>query len=235
MTGGTGSANAKPMNDEAIKRAVTDELFWDGRVDASNLTIEVDDGTVVMSGSVPNYAIMGRAVKAINRVPGVMNVRNEIMVDIPEHPDKKELSDTKLEQHLREMIAWDVNLDESDLSISVSDGRVIVEGSTDAFWKLEYMEEFISQNHGIKEILNKVAVVPTEGVYDKQIGEQIIAAIDRNLFVDIDDVDVMVEQGNVTLTGEVNNWSALQAVQDAAQFTRGVLSINNRVKFIPPA
>lgn len=41
--------------DEKIKKNVTDQLYWDHRVDASDVQIEVDEGVVTLSGNVPSF------------------------------------------------------------------------------------------------------------------------------------------------------------------------------------
>lgn len=40
--------------DEEIKRDLVDELYWDYRVDASNVKAEVSDGKVRLTGTVPS-------------------------------------------------------------------------------------------------------------------------------------------------------------------------------------
>jgi hyperosmotically inducible protein len=41
--------------EEQIKRDVVDQLYWDNRVDASDVTVEVSNGTVTLRGTVPTY------------------------------------------------------------------------------------------------------------------------------------------------------------------------------------
>ena len=53
----------------------------------------------------------------------------------------------------------------------------------------------------------------------------IVSAIDRNLYVDAELVDVEVEDGIVTLSGNLPTWAAYKAAYNAAAYTSGVLDI----------
>lgn len=48
--------------EEQIKRDVVDQLFWDIRVDASDVTVEVSNGTVTLRGTVPTYLAAKAAI-----------------------------------------------------------------------------------------------------------------------------------------------------------------------------
>jgi osmotically-inducible protein OsmY len=47
----------KPMEhtDENIKKDVVDDLYWDNRIDASEINVTVDNGLVTLSGQVATY------------------------------------------------------------------------------------------------------------------------------------------------------------------------------------
>ena len=40
---------------EEIKKDVVDQLYWDNRIDASSVTVEVDGGRVKLKGTAPTY------------------------------------------------------------------------------------------------------------------------------------------------------------------------------------
>jgi hypothetical protein len=51
--------------------------------------------------------------------------------------------------------------------------------------------------------LFRIAIVPSEDISDELLAEDVMDTIDRNLHVNVDDVDVSVVNGRVTLTGAV--------------------------------
>ncbi len=80
---------------------------------------------------------------------------------------------------------------------------------------------------GVIDVVNKLAVVPTEDINDKLIAEDIEAALERNLYVNAEDVTVKVENGEVTLTGSVPNWHARGKAYDVAAYTLGVKDVHD--------
>ena len=69
--------------DEQIKKAVVDMLYWDNRVDASNIDVEVTDGAVTLRGTVPSYTIKEAALFDAWKVIGVKKVDNNCYVKFP--------------------------------------------------------------------------------------------------------------------------------------------------------
>ena len=78
-------------------------------------------------------------------------------------------------------------------------------------------------------VTNKITVVPTQTIADESIGESIVSALDRNINVNVDDVNVTVENRTVALNGTVPNWSAKRAAYDTARYTAGVKEVKDQV------
>jgi len=71
------------VSDEKIKKDVVDQLYWDSRVDASDIDIEVDDGKVILKGEFPDYGSKASASSDAWTIEGVTAVENDIAVDYP--------------------------------------------------------------------------------------------------------------------------------------------------------
>ncbi len=98
---------------------------------------------------------------------------------------------------------------------------VTLEDSVDAYgkkWEAEYSACGV---RGVCDIVNKVTVVPTQRFADKSIAEDVEAAIERKRGVNIEDIDMRVEEGVVTLSGTVRDWDTWRAVMNTANFTWG--------------
>src|SRR5690349_20448010 len=68
--------------DSALKEAVLRELHWDTRIDASDIHVEVQTGTVTLTGSVGNWATRLAAQEAAHRVRDVLDVANDLQVRV---------------------------------------------------------------------------------------------------------------------------------------------------------
>ncbi|MBD3405757.1 MAG: BON domain-containing protein [Candidatus Lokiarchaeota archaeon] len=212
---------------ELIKKRVTDQLFWDNRVDASDIEIAVDGTKVKLKGKVPSYTARERAILDAWTVQDVTKVENELDIEYPsiiEIPDDDEIK-TRIEQQL----FWNTYIDSTDIDIDVDNGTVELEGTTDAYWKKLRAEQLASDVTGVVLIDNKIAVVPSESIVDKIVAENIIAAMERNPLIDPDSVTVTVDQGKATLSGTVSHWTAYRAAMDAAEFATGVIKIEDQI------
>lgn len=82
---GEGFEGKGPRNyarsDERIKEDICDELSDDRECDASNIDIDVTDGKVTLSGSVPERHMKHRAEDIADDCRGVKDVDNRIRVD----------------------------------------------------------------------------------------------------------------------------------------------------------
>ncbi|MDD1673460.1 MAG: BON domain-containing protein, partial [Methanomicrobiales archaeon] len=104
-----------------------------------------------------------------------------------------------------------------------------LEGSVDAYWKKWEAENASCSGRGVCQITNKLTVVPSMRIADKIIAEDVRAAIERKRNIDIEDVDIRVDAGVVTLTGIVPTWEARRAAVNAAEFTKGVIDIKDEL------
>jgi osmotically-inducible protein OsmY len=213
---------------ENIKKNVVDQLYWDSSVDASDIEVQVDeDGQVTLSGSVPSYSAKKSATSTVWAVSGVTAVDNQIAVKYPsavEYP-----SDSDIKSNVESILLWNTEIDSSEIEVTVDDNIVTLEGTVESYWKKVRAEE-LSDVTGVFSIVNKLAVVPTEDVVDEDIAENVEEALDRNMMVSVDDVNVKVENGEVTLTGDVPNWSAYTSAEDSAFYTLGVKEVDNRLR-----
>jgi osmotically-inducible protein OsmY len=215
------------VSDEKIKKDVVDQLYWDSRVDASEIDIEIDDGKVILKGDVPDYGSKASASSDAWTIEGVTAVENDIMVNYPSSITVP--TDEDIASNIRTSLELDVDIDAADIDISVTGGIVTLEGSVDAYWKKERVEDTASNSEGVVDIVNKISIVPTEDFLDKDIAEEIMGSISRNFNVDEENIDVIVKNGEVTLSGSVSDWNAYRAVLDAAEFTPGVKDVKDHL------
>lgn len=206
---------------EDIKKDIIDQLYWDNRVDASDVNVDVREGYVTLMGSVPSFLAQQSVQDDAWIVEGVVQIENQIDVEfgetVPGHED--------LRTHLANMFRWNPNLTDQPIEISVDNGIVTLTGTTDAVWKKLRAENICLGVLGVQGVTNEITVVPTHSVLDETIADSIMAALTRNVGVDERAVNVKVERGIVTLSGTVSSWVARNAAFDTALFTDGVVDV----------
>ena len=213
--------------DEEIKRDLIDELYWDYRVDASNVKAEVSDGKVELTGNVSSYSARNAAVTAAWAINGVKEVNNMITVLLP--PAIAVPPDAEIETSAERTLAWNPDLYGHDIEVTVTGGILKLEGAVDAYWKRWKAQDLVANLRGVLNVENHLVVAPTEDHLDQDIAKDIEAAMERNLYVDAEEVTVKVEDGEVTLTGTVPTYYARSKAYDAAAFTSGVVAVDNNI------
>ncbi|MGM0687210.1 MAG: BON domain-containing protein [Promethearchaeati archaeon] len=209
--------------DEAIKKDIIDELYWDNRVDSSDITVQVDNGDVTLNGTVSDYTSSKNAVLDAWDAEGVTEVKNNLEVEIPTEVSVP--TDSEIKSNIADMLEWNASIDASEIEVDVSAGVVTLDGVVDAYWKKLRAEDVTSRATGVLNVVNELAVVPTEDVLDKAIAEDVISALETKFTVNADDVDVKVEDGIVTLSGTLPSWTSYRAAMDAAENTLGVTDV----------
>jgi osmotically-inducible protein OsmY len=138
-------------------------------------------------------------------------------------------TDTEIKTSAERTLAWNPDVYSADIDVTVSGGVVRLEGTVDAYWKRWKAEDLVSNLNGVVDVENHLAVVPSESFLDKDIAQDIEAALERNQYVNAENVTVKVEDGKVTLTGTVSSYYARGKAYDVAVFTPGVLTANNHI------
>ena len=213
--------------DEDIKQAIIGQLSWDARVEASDVEVQVCEGQVVLSGTVPNYRTRRTVEDDVRAIPGVRAIRNSLAV---KHPQAGELpTDQELKTRIQSIFRWQPDIEPIRIDVSVHGGWVTLRGRVDAYWKKPRAERLICSVSGIVGLDNQIAVYPHEEPRDdEEIEQQVRAALERNVQIDAEQIDVRVHEGVVTVTGVAPTLSARRQVQEVIEnVATGILAVEN--------
>jgi osmotically-inducible protein OsmY len=214
--------------DEKIKKQIVDQLYWDNRIDASDIKVSVDGSDVSLEGKVPDYTSTTYAVLDAYGVEGVSKVSNNLEIKIPSSIAVP--TDDEIKRRVENLFVWSSSIDSKDIDVGVSNGHVALKGSVDTYYKKVHAENLISNVTGVVDITNKLTIVPTKSYFDKEIAEDIEKSIDRRYDVAHEDVDVKVSNGIVTLLGKVPSWYAYSSIKQSAENTLGVVDVVDKLK-----
>jgi hyperosmotically inducible protein len=218
--------------DEDIKADIVEQLRWDSRVDASDITVEVSNGEVTLGGSVSAYSAHKAAIDDAWAVRGVTDVRVQIAIHYPAAGHIP--ADEEIRNNVKSTLSWNPDIDASVVEVAVDHGVVTLTGSVDAFWKKIRAEEATSHLRGITGFQNLLTVVPTRDADDEKIAEDIMAALDRNAAVEAGKINVKVKKGLVSLSGTVASPAIRLAARLAACHTNGVTEVTDNLRMARP-
>lgn len=215
-------------DNEQIKKDIVDKLYWDGRVDAADIKIDIREGQVKIYGSVPNYTAKQAAWEDAWITPGVKDVNDQIVVKYPTNlPIPK---DEEIRTNVISVLSLNSSIDSEDIDVEVTDGKVVLEGMVDSYWQKIKAEDLVFDIIGVTHVLNKLSVVPNGNFLDKDIAEDIVNIYDKSVQVESEQISVKVEDGIVTLTGTVPNWSIKRTAVNLARFTPGVRDVVDYIR-----
>ncbi len=221
----------KLSTDEVIKSKVVDQLRFDAKVDASDIKVEVDNNKVTLEGSVSSFSGKTSAEDDAYLISGVFDVENNLEVEFEVPPAIP--TDDEIETRINNTLLWNTEINSQNINVEVENQWVTLTGDVDSYWKKYLAENKTLNVRGVVGVTNEIVVVPTEKVTDEAIAEDIIKAIERNVNVLADNVTVKVEDGKVTLTGEVPSWSAKNSAFIAASSAWGVKEVENKILINP--
>ena len=221
-----------PRIDENIKRDVVDQLYWDSRVNAADIKVAVFDGVVTLSGFVNTSNGRYSAASDTWMIEGVTDVNNDLRVIY-----KAEMNlptDMQIKSQAENTLLWNEDIDSSKIEVSVSEGIVTLTGTVNSLWKKWEAEQTVYRNFGVISVENHLTIVPTTSIVDQDIAEDIENALDRNYYIDAEDISVRVDRGVVTLMGDVKSTFARTQAEEIALYTTGVMDVKNELRLTTP-
>jgi osmotically-inducible protein OsmY len=222
-------AQAIKKTDTQIHHDVLEELKWDSRVDETEVGVQVDGGIVTLTGTVTSWAKRVAAQEAARRVIGVLDVANDIKVKVLGGLPR---TDTEIAQAVRRALEWDVFVPEQQITSTVTDGWVTLEGTVERWSQRDDAERAVRNLIGVKIVVNKITVTPAKPVTE-DVQKAIEQALERRAEREARRIQVDVRDGTVTLTGAVHSWAERKSVLAAARFTPGVRAVEDHLRTEP--
>jgi len=208
--------------DTDLTADVSDELFWDPKLDSTAIAVSAADGTITMRGTVGSLREKREAKKAAERVFGVISVDNQLQVRLM-NDDKR--ADSELRGDVLQALMLD-SIVPKTVDAKVDEGFVTLTGT--ANWQYERDEaEFVASNIvGALDVIDEIGLeFPTPNGSD--VKESIKKAYKRNAALDADDLRISTDSGTVTVQGTVSSWSEHDEAIDAAWAAPGVTSVRD--------
>ena len=144
-------------------------------------------------------------------------------------------TDVEIQKDVMDELAWEPILTATEIGVAVKNGIVTLSGTVDMYRKKLLAERAVKRVEGVKAVAEdiEVKILPNGKKNDTEIAEAVLLGLKWHSGLQDGSIRVKVEDGWVTLEGEVE-WefqrlAALRMIEN----TIGVVGISNNIKIIP--
>lgn len=210
--------------DTQLKADVESELAWDPAINATAIGVQVNDGVVTLTGHLDRYAEKHAVEKAVRRVAGVRGIALELDVKLAADHRRSDSEIAQAALHALRLHTW---VPEDQIKVEVEDGWVTLSGEVNWHYQITSAEQCIRPLLGVRGLTNQLTV--KRRVSEKDISAEILAALTRQAQREAGKIEIDVDGGVVTLSGDVHSMREHDAVVAAASFTRGVSRVVDKL------
>jgi osmotically-inducible protein OsmY len=143
-------------------------------------------------------------------------------------------SDNDIQTDVIDEYVWDPAVDAPDVGVQVHDGVVTLTGAVDSYAIKLAAERAAQRVDGVRAVANDLTVKSPLTHDDTDIAKGAAFALQANIALPPDAIDVTVQNGKVTLRGEVSSYYQRVAAENAVQFLRGVRDVINLLQVKQP-
>jgi len=216
-------------SDKELEQDVARELRWDSATISSPIDVAVNNAVVTLTGAVSSYAKKIAAQEAAHRVPGILDVANDIEV---KPVDMFARTDTQIASAVRNALEWDALVPNEQITSTVSNGWVTLEGAVDYWREREDSERAILRLNGVVGVINRITI-QKRAVDPEELREQIEYALERRADREAERLRVDVHDGAVDLWGRVHSWQEKRAVLGSISHAPGVSQVVDHLRVDP--
>jgi osmotically-inducible protein OsmY len=210
--------------DTELKDDVLSELKYDPSVRVSDIGVLAKNGTVTLNGYATSYSEKWGAVHATKRVAGVKAIADDIELHIPASYHR---TDTDIAAAVINQIDWSTTIPSGTVQVTVRNGWITLEGEVEWWYQKNAAGSLVRQMAGVKEVTNSISISPK--ATKEEVETDIKSAFKRNAILDAKDIRVETSGNNVTLHGQVRNYSEYDEAERVAWSEPGVSSVDNRI------
>jgi osmotically-inducible protein OsmY len=140
-------------------------------------------------------------------------------------------TDSELQRDVMTELFWEPSIKSAEIGVSVTDGVVTLSGHVDSFYKKWTAERAAVRVFGVKAVTDKIQVKLSSSLKrsDEELTRVALDALEWNVGVPHEGIKVQVQDGVITLSGEVNWWYQKDAAEDTVRKLVGIAYLNNRI------
>jgi osmotically-inducible protein OsmY len=145
------------------------------------------------------------------------------------------MNDKQLRQDVLDELDFEPSIDAANIGVAVDEGVVTLTGHVASYAQKTTAEEAVRRVKGVLALANEVEIrYPSEKkTSDDEIAKRVLSILKWNEVVPQEGVQISVEKGWVTLTGQVAWQFQRKAAEDAVRKLSGVTGLINNIEIKP--
>lgn len=224
--------------DDEIQQEVEARLERDARVDHAYISVDVENGNVDLTGAVGSaaerlYATRLAFVEGVNTVdPSELYVTFTLNDDMLKSTKRQpNFTDSEIETSVTDAILSDPRVSMFNVDVSASAGIVTLSGRVPTLGAMKAAVEDARNTSGVMDVRNHINVRTDGWVTDDDLRDDVQAALERDALMHDNDLEFSVDNGVVTLKGDVTSDYEKMHARTTVENVVGVTEVVNRIEF----
>jgi osmotically-inducible protein OsmY len=140
-------------------------------------------------------------------------------------------TDTELQDDILSELSYEPSVNVTDIGALVENGTVTLNGCATSYIEKWAAVNTVKRVNGVQAIIDEIEVNIPDAYYrtDEDITQAVLDRIAWSTIIPSDVVEVIVNDGWVSLAGEVEWWYQLNAAVDLVQQIMGVTGVSNGI------
>ena len=219
---------ADVLSDDAARVAIETKLEKKNIINGGGPQVTVNEGVATLTGNVKSLWAKNKAIELAMEVEGVDTVNDELVIAFAESDKTVGEAVAKVVLRYPHFTIYD------DVNVGIDNGNVLLTGRVTMPFKSDEIESRVSRVMGVQSLTNEIETLPTN-IGDSRIRATLAYRIYRDTlfqryaFRVNPPVHIIVERGNVALTGAVSSEVEKRKAEHIARSTFGVFKVENRL------
>jgi len=146
-------------------------------------------------------------------------------------------TDAELQRDVMNELQWEPTVKAAEIGVGVKDGVVTLSGYVDTYGEKWAAKHAVVRVFGVKAVAEELTVRLPDTVQrpDEDIAQAAANNLEWNVWLThmIDRIEVVVENGWITLSGDVDWWYQKDAAGDTVRNLLGVRGLSNNIAIAP--
>jgi len=141
----------------------------------------------------------------------------------------------KLQIEIQQALQKNPLINVNEIAVTVQDGIVTLSGIVDVFEKKKIAEEEAKNVEGVKAVIENIIInYENSNNKDHEIASSIVTIFNENWDIPENKINIKVENGWVSLDGEVSSKKEKDTIKEKVQLLNGVRGVTNNIRIFKP-